>query len=216
MLSEITSKSVEPNVTLINDAMANATVLQTGEMKSTLVATTSSAYLIIDTTSFLMTTNIIADDGETATGTLSINGDISSSSIYFNVLTSIENTAVLYVTTSILKRDSTTILPAATNILSTFQMDGVTVLPTITALFSMNGESGNVVMATGVPSEKSSNISLSISAIVGMAAGVITLIATVIIICIVVFSLVRKKRIKRKYNVNWIQHEQAGDYSVAN
>ena len=211
MLSEITSKSVEPNATLSNDTMT-AVTSQSSEIKNTFVVTSSSAYLIIDT-SFLMPTKIVTNEGETATSILSVNGDISSNSIFFNVLTSIENTAVLYATTDTLRRDSTTILPATTNILTT---DGVTVLPTITALFSTNGDSGSVVMATGVPSEKSSNISLSTSAIVGMVIGVITLTATVIITCIVVFSLARKKRVERKYDVNWMQHGQAGDCSVAN
>ena len=212
MLSEITSRSVEPNNTLSSDTTTTITALQTNEINNMHVVTTSSAYLLIDTVSFLMTTNIVTNDEETATSALSVNGDTSSSSIFYNVITSIENTAVLYVTTN---TGSTTVLPATTKFLSTVHINKITNFPTITRLFSTNEDSGNVVMATGVPSEKSSSVPLSIGAIIGMTVGVIILIAVVIISGVVVLCVVRRKRIKRKYDVNWMHHEQAGDYVVA-
>ena len=215
MLSEITSKSVEPNNSHSSDTTTTITASQINEINNMHIVTTSSAYLLIDTVSFLMTTNIVTNDEETANSALSISGDASRSSIFYNVITSIENTAVLYMTMDGDRRGSTTILPATTKFLSTIHIDDITILPTITKILSTIEDSGNVVMATGVPSEKSSSTPPSIGAIIGMTVGVIILIAVVITSGVVVLCLVRRKRIKRKYDVNWIQHEQAGDCVVA-
>lgn len=184
-----------------------------------------SRYLITDTTSLFMSTNIFTVNGVSSTvaAANSLRSPDTSStamfeyetSMFFDIITSIENTAVLLVNTNTLSNNrigSTTILPATTP----NQIDSVTVLPTITNFPSTNGERSNTIVDTptsySIPSEKSSSSSSSAGIIVGVTvAGIIILIATMT--CIVVFIVVRKKRVERKYRIN--QMQPAGNYQFS-
>ena len=166
-----------------------------------------------------MTTHIVTADGISNTvAVTSGNEDSSISStaieneisIFFDVITSTDSSSVVLVATnapSTNRINSATVLPTMTNVLSTLQMDSTTLLPSITRT---NGDTNTTVInrPTDVLSGKDSSSSSKIGIIVGAAGGGIILITAMT--CIVGFIVVRKKRVKRKYQITWRQ--QAGDY----
>lgn len=171
-----------------------------------------------------MTANIVTTDGKlyttvAATNILSNNEDgimhSSASSIVFEIETSIffdvltETTEVLLVTTNahVTTRilDSTAVLPATTNTLSTDQMGS--------SVVSTSRESSSSVVVdepTNIPSEESFGNSSSVGAIIGVTVGAIILIATMT--GVLVFISVRKKRSGGKYQISWKQ--QSGDLQL--
>ena len=215
MLSEITSTSVEPNLTLSNNT--TLAVSNTDRINEALDATTY-AYLITNSASFLMTTSIVTVNGISSTTTVaatSTNEDsrITNSassipieyelSVFFDILTT-DNSAILLVTTNTLSSTfttgSTTVLPLTTTILSTNQMNSTTLLSATTNIYSTNGHS---TVVSVIPSGESSSSSFGTAAIVGVTVGVFILIVILTMTVMVMCIIVRKKRNKRKYEIGW-------------
>ena len=231
ILSEITSTSVEPNLTISSNV--TLAVSRTSRINGAFDET-ASTYLIINSASLLTTTSIVTVNGRSSTvaaantnedGSSTNTASISTSNtaieyeltVFFDVITSTDNTAVLLVTTNTLSTfriDSTTVLPLTTNILSTNQMDDTTILSATTNVYSTNGGSAvvNNPSSTSVPNEGDSSGPLNTAAIVGLTVGLIVLIAIIIMTGMVVCILVRKRRTKRKYKISWtLQAAEAGN-----
>lgn len=161
---------------------------------------------VVSTDRISSTVAVTSGNEDSGISSTAIENEIS---IFFDVLTSSDSSSVVLVTTNTLRTNrinSTTILPAMTSILSTLQMDSTTFLPSITRT---NGDTNSTVInrPTDVPSGKDSSSSSKVGVIVGAVGGGIILITAMT--CIVGFIVVRKKRVKRKYQIDWTQ---AGDY----
>lgn len=183
---------------------------------------------LTDTRSLLMTTNIVTTSGisstvvaasmlNTADEDISIGSAITVeyelSTILFDIITSVENSGDLFMTTSTLSSNAMAIpiSPTIINIHGTAQMESATVLLATTNILSANRDSNSVIVdePTSVPSKGNVISSSNTGAIVGATVGVIILIAVTIFSTAVIF-IVRKRRVERKYHINWTQ--QAGDH----